>query len=133
MSPQGLPVVATDLCTACGDCVEVCPKDLFSIHPVSHRLWVACANLLANEEAEVDCEVACTGCGRCAADSPEGLISIKNNLAVVDYSKNDAASPLAIERCPTGAIVWLDAVDKVRKGVKARKILRTTSLPVRQR
>jgi RnfABCDGE-type electron transport complex B subunit len=132
MSIQGLPVVDTDLCTACGDCVDICPKDLFSIQPVSHRLWVACANLLANEEAEVDCEVACTACGRCAMDSPEGLIEIRNNLAVIDYSKNELASPVAIERCPTGAIVWLEKANAVRKGVKAKKILRTKSLPVRQ-
>jgi Fe-S-cluster-containing hydrogenase component 2 len=132
MSPQGLPIVDAGLCTACGDCVDICPKDLFSIHPVSHQLWVACANLLANEEAESDCEVACTACGRCAMDSPEGLIAIRNNLAVIDYSKNDLASPVAIERCPTGAIVWLEKANAVRKGVKAKKILRTKSLPVRQ-
>src|SRR5579863_4899803 len=38
MNRYGLPVVSEALCTACGDCVEVCPKDLFSLHPVSHRL-----------------------------------------------------------------------------------------------
>ncbi len=41
MTPEGLPVVDEAKCTACGDCVDACPKDLFSLHPVSHRLWVA--------------------------------------------------------------------------------------------
>ena len=72
MDQHGLPVVSEALCTACGDCVEVCPKSLFSLHPVSHRLWVACRNLLNGELAEAECEVACTGCGRCAADAPAG-------------------------------------------------------------
>ena len=45
MNEHGLPEVDLEKCTACGDCVEVCPKDLFSIQPVSHRLWVSCKNL----------------------------------------------------------------------------------------
>ena len=31
-SRHGLPVVTEVKCTACGDCVEVCPKSLFSLH-----------------------------------------------------------------------------------------------------
>ena len=31
MDEHGLPVVDVDKCTACGDCVEACPKDLFSL------------------------------------------------------------------------------------------------------
>jgi RnfABCDGE-type electron transport complex B subunit len=42
MNKFGLPVVSEDKCVACNDCVEVCPKDLFEIHPVTHKLWVAC-------------------------------------------------------------------------------------------
>ena len=45
-------------------------KDLFSIQPVSHRLWVACRSLEAGDEMLADCEVACTACGRCAMDAP---------------------------------------------------------------
>ncbi|MBK5963865.1 Fe-S cluster protein [Thiocystis minor] len=130
MNKQGIPVVIEDQCTACGDCVTVCPKDLFSLHPVSHRLWVACMNLEFGDEAEHHCEVACTACGRCVQDSPEGLIDIQNNLAVIDYSKNSLASTVAIERCPTGAIVWLEADGRVVKGRDARKVLRKGALPV---
>ncbi|MBT8149501.1 MAG: RnfABCDGE type electron transport complex subunit B, partial [Gammaproteobacteria bacterium] len=42
MDAHSLPVVDDDKCTACGDCVDICPKDLFSLQPVNHRLWVAC-------------------------------------------------------------------------------------------
>src|SRR5436305_879121 len=79
-------------CAACGECVDVCPYGLFSLHLVSHRLWVACRNLLNGELAEADCEVACTACGRCAADAPVGLIKVVNNLAIVDYTKNRLAT-----------------------------------------
>lgn len=130
MDTNGLPVVDVDKCTACGDCVDICPHDLFSLHPVSHRLWVACRNLERGDEAEADCAVACTACGRCAADAPEGLITIDGNLAVVDYSRNALASTLAVERCPTGAIVWLDEDTGRHKGREAVKIVRKGALPV---
>ena len=126
MNDQHLPVVDEDLCTACGDCVEVCPKDLFSIHPVSHRLWVACRSLEAGDELVEDCEVACTACGRCAMDAPD-IITMQNNLPVVDYSRNHNNRD-AIERCPTGAIVWIDAKAGSVTGAAAKKIIRKGAL-----
>ena len=129
MNRHALPEVAVDPCTACGDCVEICPRDLFSLHPVSHRLWVACKNLEKGEKAESECAVACNGCGRCAADAPEGLITIESNLAVIDYNKNALASRVAIERCPTGAILWLED-NAAQKGRDAAKIVRKQALPL---
>lgn len=130
MDAHGLPVVDEAKCTACGDCVRVCPKELFSLHVVSHRLWVACRNQLHGDSAEAMCEVACTACGRCAADAPAGLIQITNNLAVVDYTRNGKATQIPIERCPTGAIVWFDANKGIVKGLEAKKITRKSALPV---
>ena len=129
MDRHGLPVVEADLCTACGDCVEACPKELFSLQPVSRRLWVACRNRLHGDEAERLCEVACTGCEKCARDAAPGLIEIRDNLARIDYALNALASPDAIQRCPTGAIVWLDDAG-VCKGRAAKRIVREEALPV---
>jgi Na+-translocating ferredoxin:NAD+ oxidoreductase RNF subunit RnfB len=108
MNAAGLPVVDPDRCTACGDCVEACPKDLFTIMPVEQHLLVQCKSLLEGEAAEALCRVACTGCGRCADDAAPGLITIRRGLAVIDYSKNHLASEEATRRCPTGAIVWVE-------------------------
>lgn len=130
MSAQGLPVVDEDRCTACNACVVACPKDLFSTQPVSHRLWVACKSLIQGDDALEECEVACTGCGRCAMDAPDGLVRIENGLAVVDYSRNRQATPDIIQRCPTGAIVWLEGKGRVRKGAAAKKITRKSPLPL---
>lgn len=128
MNEYELPVVIEDKCTACGDCVEVCPKDLFSLHPVSHRLWVACKNLEAGDEILEDCEVACTACGRCAMDAPAELIKMENNLPVINYDENhDTRKP--IERCPTGAIVWLEKDGPVY-GRETKRVLRRRPLPV---
>lgn len=122
MNEVGLPVVDVDKCTACGDCVEVCPKDLFSLQPISHRLWVACKNEEAGNEILEECEVACTACGKCAMDAPE-VISMQYNLPVIDYSRNRQPKD-AIQRCPTGAIVWFDEEENVVKGRESKKIIR---------
>ncbi len=130
MNKHGLPLVDDEKCTACEDCVEICPKGLFSIQPADHRLWIACKNLEDGDTAESLCEVACTACERCVKDSPEGLIAIQNNLAIIDYSKNELASPVAAERCPTGAIVWLDDNRGMVKGTQAKRIIRSEALPM---
>lgn len=119
-----LPVVDEDLCTACGDCVTECPKDLFSLQPISNKLWVACNNKDNMDESEAHCDVACNACSRCVSDAPEGLITIQNSLATIDYSKNELASKIAIERCPTGSIVWKDYNSESQRGSQSRKIIR---------
>lgn len=126
MNAFGIPLVDEAKCTACGDCVEVCPKDLFSIQPVSHRLWVACKSLEAGDGVLEDCEVGCTACGKCAMDAPN-LISMIHNLPVIDYSKNHQTQ-VPIQRCPTGAIVWIDEKEGVIKGAEAKKIIRKGKL-----
>ncbi len=117
MDEHALPVVDEALCTACGDCVDACPKDLFEIHPVDHRLWVACRSLEEGDGLLEDCEVGCTACGRCALDAP-GLVTMQNGLAVVDYTRPHD-DRLAIMRCPTGAIVWLDPESGPQRGTAA--------------
>lgn len=123
MNEHGLPVVDVDKCTACGDCVEACPKDLFSLQPISHRLWVACKNLEQGNEILEECEVGCTACGKCAMDAPADLISMKNNLPLINYAENHNTQ-LPIQRCPTGAIVWLDDSGIAIKGKESKKIIR---------
>ena len=107
MSATGLPVVDVAKCTACGDCVEACPKGLFTILPLDAHLVVQCKNLINGDEALDECRVACTACGKCVQDAPPGVISVASGVAVVDYDKVAQAEHRAVERCPTGAIVWL--------------------------
>jgi NAD-dependent dihydropyrimidine dehydrogenase PreA subunit len=108
MNEAGLPVVDPVKCTACGDCVEACPKGLFTLIPVTHRLFVQCKNLVTGDAPLAQCRVACTACGKCVQDAAPGLISVASGVAVIDYDRIGAADPRAVARCPTGAIVWLD-------------------------
>jgi Na+-translocating ferredoxin:NAD+ oxidoreductase RNF subunit RnfB len=122
MNADGLPVVDIDKCTACGDCVEACPKDLLAIQPLDRKLLVQCRNLIAGDDVLDACKVACTACGKCVMDAAPGLISVASGVAVVNYDLNALAEPVAIDRCPTGAIIWLEgaqfAGSQTRSGVR---------------
>lgn len=127
---HGLPVVDADKCTACNDCVEACPKGLFSIEPAKNSLWIACMNHADGDAAEAACEVACTACGKCVADAASELIRIDNNLAVIEPALMDKADRSLIDRCSTGAIVWFETPNRAVRGAAAHKILRNEALPL---
>jgi RnfABCDGE-type electron transport complex B subunit len=107
MNAEGLPVVSPGPCTACGDCVDVCPVNLFEVMPLSQKLLVQCSSPLAGEEARDRCAVACDACGRCAADAPPDVIEMVDGLPVIHTDRGPPPTQRATWRCPTGAITWL--------------------------
>jgi len=108
MNAEGLPEVDPEACTACGDCVDVCPLDLFVIVPMEHRLFVQCNSPLTGDAARDRCAVACDACGLCAADAPPGVIEIVDGLPRIRYDAEFAPNRAATLRCPTAAIQWLE-------------------------
>jgi pyruvate-ferredoxin/flavodoxin oxidoreductase len=125
MNAQELPVVTLSACTACGDCVDVCPQDLFVLVPESHHLFVQCNSPLVGSDAVARCSVACDACGRCALDSPGDSVEMRDGLPVVHHDRDAQPTPQATWRCPTGAIQWLEgrATTKSRRwrGCMARR------------
>jgi len=128
LDPWGLPLVDPTKCTACGDCLDACPKNLFSLVTVDQPLFVACKNLLEGEQAQADCMVACTGCGLCVKDAPPGQISVYHHLAVIDQQVQQTSqeNKKAIGRCPTGAIgIWAE-------DGQFQKAMRPTKSPIKK-
>lgn len=123
MNSDGLPEVDVSRCTACGDCVEACPKGLFSILPLDQRLFVQCRSALEGDAVLAQCRVGCTACGKCALDAAPGLIQMRRGLPVIDYAMIGAATPGVTARCPTGAIVWLEGAQRFQQPVPDSKTL----------
>jgi len=106
MNEEELPVVSTERCTACGDCVEVCPLDLFTLEPISKMLLVQCNSPLTGDLARSICRVACDACGRCALDAGPRVVEMQDGLPVVLHHAE--ANESCTYRCPTGAIQWVE-------------------------
>ena len=113
MNRESLPVVDVDLCTACGDCVEICPLDLFTLEPLSVKVVVQCSAPLTGELARSVCRVACDACGRCALDAGPGVIEMSEGLPLLRIPEQAAAD--CTHRCPTGAIQWVETSQFARQ------------------
>jgi Na+-translocating ferredoxin:NAD+ oxidoreductase RNF subunit RnfB len=99
----GLPEVDYDKCTACGRCIAICPKKLFSLTPADKKYYTNCSSLDFGKAVLDVCPVGCIVCHKCEKSCPVQAIKIVNNLAVFDYNKcQDKGECLKV--CPTKAI-----------------------------
>jgi len=87
MSGDGLPVVDEALCTACGKCLQACPRGLFELVPARIRVIVACRSQDKGADTRRACATGCIACMRCVKACPSAAIRVDNNLARVDYAR----------------------------------------------
>lgn len=101
---NGVAVVDPDKCTACGTCVETCPRHVISLLPRSQKVAVRCHNTDNAKAARAVCTNACIGCGRCTKECEFGAIVVENGLAHIDAEKCTACGK-CVSVCPCNSIV----------------------------
>jgi len=109
---SGLPVVDEEKCTACGKCVDACPRNILELLPASQEIMVFCRSEERGPAAKKACKNACIGCGICVRACPEAIV-LENNLAkIIDENKIEPENIPAIEKCPTNAIGRISNYDQ---------------------
>jgi electron transport complex protein RnfB len=102
-----LPVVLDDKCTACGACVDACPRNIIELRKKNkkdRKIFVSCINEEKGVVAKKNCSVACIGCSKCFKVCPYEAITMENNLAFIDSDKCKLCRKCAPE-CPTDSIL----------------------------
>ena len=102
----GLAEVDADKCTACGACVQACPKGVIELRkkwPKNRAIYVSCVSKEKGPVTMKACKAGCIGCGKCLKVCEFGAITIENNLAFIDSTKCRLCRKCVAE-CPTGAI-----------------------------
>jgi electron transport complex protein RnfB len=108
MGETGIPVVDAGKCTACGKCVEACPKNIISLEAASEEYYVKCLSRDKITVVKNACEVGCIACKICEKLS-KGVFAVEDNLSRLKYDKIEdrAVLKLCAEKCPTKCIVQL--------------------------
>jgi len=99
---DGLARINPRLCIGCGLCAKTCPNGVILLVPETAATAVRCRSTEPGAAARKACAAACIGCGRCERECPAGAITVKNNLASIDYARCTRCGRCA-EVCPTGA------------------------------
>ena len=84
MSPEGLPVINSELCTGCGKCVQACPRNVLVLIPTKGKVYVGCSSRDTAKEVVRACSVGCIACKKCDEVCPVDAIKIVENLALID-------------------------------------------------
>lgn len=103
VSEDRLAVIDPEKCTACGKCVEECPKNVIKMVPYAQDVFVDCNNKEKGKDVKQKCEVGCIGCQICVKACPFDAFIFENNLATIDYSKCRNCM-VCVQKCPTKAI-----------------------------
>jgi Na+-translocating ferredoxin:NAD+ oxidoreductase RNF subunit RnfB len=104
MGEDGIPIVFEDKCTACGKCVEACPRYIIELHPATEDALVFCRSHDRGPVAKKVCDNACIACKICARDFPDAIVMDNFLAKVVDESKIPRERLSDLDKCPTGAI-----------------------------
>jgi RnfABCDGE-type electron transport complex B subunit len=106
INENGVAEVDAQKCTGCEKCVATCPRNVISMIPKLHKIYLACNNHERGAKVKKYCSAGCTACTLCVKATPSGAITMDNNLPLLDYSAEENFIT-ASHKCPSKCFVDL--------------------------
>lgn len=100
---NGVAKTNEELCSGCGVCATVCPKQVIEILPKSTPVTVLCNSKNKGAEMKALCSAGCIGCRICEKNCESGAIKVEENLAKIDPALCTGCG-VCVEKCPKKVI-----------------------------
>ena len=122
---NGVAVVDRKKCTGCTACTVTCPRHVIQMKPIAPQPAVMCSNKDKGALVNKTCKVGCIACGLCVRNCPNQAIFLKDNVAVIDYTKCNGCGT-CVSKCPKKAIQWVEGTPRpIDAPVPAHEVLKT--------
>lgn len=115
MGADEIPVIDESKCTACGKCVEACPRKIIALIPRDQQVFLACVSKDKGKKVREVCKAGCIACGICVKPevTPHGIITMPGNLPVIHWEQGKDLKKLleqTVEKCPNKCFVVSERV-----------------------